>query len=94
MHYPTVQDVEAIIKKINEHDKMNATIINEGQLEFALARPRIQVYGHEHYPELCHKAAILMEGLTKSHALSDGNKVTVHLILFVKPSTFPLSVGN
>ncbi len=32
------------------------------------------LYGHELYPELYQKAATIMEVLTKSHVLSDGNK--------------------
>ena len=74
MHYPTPQDVERIVAEISKQDKTKITIINRGQLEFALEKPRMHVYGHEQYPELYQKAATVMEVLTKSHVLSDGNK--------------------
>ena len=74
MYYPTVQDVELVIEKLNRRYDMNVTIINRGQLEFALEKPKMEIFGHEHYKELYQKSAVLMEVLTKSHALSDGNK--------------------
>ena len=74
MHYPTSQDVERIVAEISKQDKTKITIINRGQLEFALEKPRMHMYGHEQYPELYQKAATVMEALTKSHVLSDGNK--------------------
>ena len=74
MYYPTPHDVERIITEISKQDKTKITIINRGQLEFALEKPRMQVYGHEQYPEIYQKAAVVMETLTKSHVLSDGNK--------------------
>ena len=63
----------------NHHD-MNIVIINKGQLEFALAKPRTNFYGVDMYPELYQKAAILMETITKAHALSDGNKRTAMMV--------------
>ena len=80
MYYPSVQDVQIAVKKLNKHHGINITVINEGQLKFALEKPRMQIYGHEQYPELYQKAAVLMEGLTKIHALSDGNKRCAMLI--------------
>lgn len=74
MHYPTPHDVERIVEEISKQDKAKITIINRGQLEFALEKPRMQMYGHEQYPEMYQKAAAVMEALTKSHVLSDGNK--------------------
>ena len=80
MYYPSIQDVQIAIKKLNIRHRINITVINEGQLKFALEKPRMQIYGHEQYPELYQKAAVLMEGLTKIHALSDGNKRCAMLI--------------
>ena len=80
MYYPSVQDVQIAVKKLNKYHGINIIIINEGQLKFALEKPRMQMYGHEQYPELYQKAAVLMEGLTKIHALSDGNKRCAMLI--------------
>ena len=80
MYYPSIQDVQIAIKKLNIRHRINITVINEGQLKFALEKPRMKIYGHEQYPELYQKAAVLMEGLTKIHALSDGNKRCAMLI--------------
>ena len=80
MYYPSVQDVQIAVKKLNKYYGTDITIINENQLKFALEKPRMQMYGHEQYPELYQKAAALMEGLTKIHALSDGNKRCAMLI--------------
>lgn len=74
MLYPTLQHVQAIIQRINATQNTKITIINGGQLKFALEKPRMSIYGRELYPQLYQKAAVLMETLTKAHALSDGNK--------------------
>ena len=74
MYYPTIKDVEIIIEKLNKRYNMNVTVINRGQLEFALEKPKIELFDHEQYRELYQKSAVLMETLTKSHVLSDGNK--------------------
>ena len=74
MYYPSSQDVEKIVAEISRQDQTKITIINRGQLEFALEKPRMQVYGHEQHSELYQKAATVMEVLTKGHVLSDGNK--------------------
>ena len=74
MYYPSVQDIQDVIEEINGRYDVDATIINEGQLKSALAKPQMQIYGHELYPELHQKAAALMEEMTKVHTLSDGNK--------------------
>ena len=54
-------------------------IINRGQLEFVLEKPKEKFGGNAIYPELYQKAAILMEAMTKLHTLSDGNKRTAML---------------
>ena len=79
MYYPTVKDIEIIIKQFNERYKADVVIINRGQLEFALDKPNANFYGKEQYQELYQKAAILMETITKLHSLSDGNKRTAML---------------
>ena len=75
MNYPTVEDVERILKRPAFYGT-DAHVMNRGQLEAALERPKSAFYGREQYPELYQKAAVLMEALCKSHALSDGNKRT------------------
>lgn len=74
MHYPTLQHVEAVIRWLNHAHDAKISIINKGQLEFALKKPQMILYGNEQYPELYQKAATLMETITKAHTLSDGNK--------------------
>ena len=80
MYYPTLQDVKSIIKQLNKRYDMNVVIINEGQLQFALEKPKMVIFDHQQWPELYQKAAILMETVTKAHTLSDGNKRTAMLI--------------
>ena len=74
MYYPSIQDVQIIIERLNMRHGINATIMYEGQLKFILEKPRMRIYCSELYPELYQKAAALMEGLTKAHTLTDGNK--------------------
>lgn len=73
MYYPTVRDVEHIIKG-KEFYGTDTAIMNRGQLEFILDKPRMVLYGKEQYPELYQKAAALMESVCKAHVLGDGNK--------------------
>ena len=80
MYYPTLHHVEAIIRDIGKAQNTKLVITNRGQLEFALEKPKMIVYGSEQYPELYQKAAILMETITKAHVLSDGNKRTAMLV--------------
>ena len=80
MYYPTTRDVEFILKRLNKTHRSGISVINRGQLEFALEKPRMTLFGAEQYPELHQKAAILMETVTKSHPFSDGNKRTAMMI--------------
>lgn len=45
-----------------------------GLLEAAALRPQTTLYGQEAYPGIPEKAAVLLESLTRNHALIDGNK--------------------
>ncbi len=45
-----------------------------GLLEAAAQRPQTTLYGQEAYPSIPDKAAVLLESLTRNHALIDGNK--------------------
>jgi len=45
-----------------------------GLLASALERPRTDVFGLEAYPDLNSKAAALLDGINRAHALEDGNK--------------------
>lgn len=45
-----------------------------GLLESAVARPQTSVFGDDAYPTLNHKAAAMLQSITRNHALVDGNK--------------------
>ena len=67
-------EMDEVINTLNIDFGANASVINEGQLGFALEKPAMSLHGRVLYPELHQKAAVLMETLCKSHTLSDGNK--------------------
>lgn len=67
-------EMDEVINTLNINFDAGATVINEGQLGFALEKPAMSLHGRALYPELYQKAAVLMETLCKSHTLSDGNK--------------------
>lgn len=60
MYYPTTGDIEFILKRLNRMHRSGISVINRGQLEFALEKPRMTLFGAEQYPELYQKAAVLM----------------------------------
>lgn len=72
----TYNDVVGIVGTLNRRHCVNAAVMNRGQLEAALEKPGLSMYGRVFYPELYQKAAVLMESICKSHCLSDGNKRT------------------
>jgi death-on-curing protein len=45
-----------------------------GLLDSAAHRPQTSLFGEDAYPDLHTKAAVLLESLTRNHALIDGNK--------------------
>lgn len=45
-----------------------------GLLEAAARRPSTTLYGTDAYPDIHTKAAVLLESITRNHALLDGNK--------------------
>jgi death-on-curing protein len=45
-----------------------------GLLDSAAHRPTTSLYGHEPYPSLDDKAAVLLESIVSNHPLVDGNK--------------------
>lgn len=50
-----------------------------GLLESALARPMASAFGEDAYPTLFHKAAALLDSLSRNHPFVDGNKRTATL---------------
>ena len=55
-------------------DLGNLEVRDLGLLEAAAQRPKTTLYGQEAYPALHEKAAVLLESLSRNHALIDGNK--------------------
>jgi death-on-curing protein len=51
-----------------------APIRDVGLLGSAAARPQTSAFGEDAYPDLCTKAAALLQSILKNHALVDGNK--------------------
>lgn len=70
--------------------------IDVGKLESALAGPRQTWAGEDLYPTLSAKAAILLYGITKGHALPNGNKrmglVTTQTFLAINGQWWEASV--
>lgn len=74
IHNLTLQDMNNVIKTLNSRHGANAAILNKGQLDSALKKPDLSLYGKEFYPLMYEKAAVLMEAICKHHCLTDGNK--------------------
>ncbi len=49
-------------------------VVDVGLLDAAAHRPRTWVGGRDAYPAVEEKAAVLLESITRSHPLVDGNK--------------------
>jgi death-on-curing protein len=54
-----------------------------GLLDSAAHRPRSSVMGHDAYPTLHEKAAVLLESIVRTHPLIDGNKRLGWMAVFV-----------
>ena len=70
----TRRHMDVVINNLNNNFNANVSVLNRGQLGFALDKPRMSLRGIALYPELHQKATVLMETLCKSHTLTDGNK--------------------
>jgi death-on-curing protein len=69
IQYLTLEDVLALIDDLEV-----GAIRDVGLLDSAVHRPQVTVFGVDAYPEIDHKAAVLLESLVRNHALIDGNK--------------------
>jgi death on curing protein len=67
--YLTLEDLLALIA-----DLEIGPIRDLGLLDSAAHRPTTSIYGHEAYPNLDDKAAVLLESLVRNHPMVDGNK--------------------
>lgn len=67
--YLTLEDLLQLVA-----DLRVGPIRDLGLLDSAAHRPTTSLYGHEAYPSLDDKTAVLLESLVRNHALVDGNK--------------------
>ena len=67
-----------------------------GLLEAAAQRPQTTLYGQEAYPTIPEKAAVLLESLTRNHALIDGNKRIgwLAVVVFVDVNGFTIDAPD
>jgi death-on-curing protein len=63
-----------------------------GLLYSAVARPQAGIFGHEAYPDIFIKGAVLFHSLIQNHSFLDGNKRTAVLALrlFLKQNDYPI----
>lgn len=66
--YLSAEDLLALVEDLGV-----GPVQDLGLLESAAHRPQTQVLGHEPYPSLSDKAAVLLQSLTRNHPLVDGN---------------------
>ena len=67
--YLTIEDLLALMADLNV-----GPVRDLGLLDSAAHRPTTSVFGHEAYPAVDAKAAVLLESIVGNHALIDGNK--------------------
>jgi death-on-curing protein len=66
----TVEDLLVVAEEI-----VDAPVVRDvGLLDSAAHRPRASAFGEDAYPTIHDKAAALLEGVARDHALVDGNK--------------------
>lgn len=70
MEHLTVEDLLVVAEEI-----VDAPVVRDvGLLDSAAHRPRASAFGEDAYPTIHDKAAALLEGVARDHALVDGNK--------------------
>ena len=74
MIYLSVEQVLFLHDRLIEETGGEHGVRDLGGLESALARPHAAFGTTEFYPDVFTKAAVLMDGLTRNHAFTDGNK--------------------
>jgi len=70
----TLPETLRIIERLFDTDDPKKLIRDYSLLLSALDRPSASMFGQEAYPGIHHKAAALLHGLAKNHALFDGHK--------------------
>jgi death on curing protein len=67
--YLQLEDLLALIDELG-----GGPVRDLGLLDSAAHRPQTSLFGEDAYPDLHTKAAVLLESLTRNHALIDGNE--------------------
>jgi len=67
--YLTVEDLLRLTRDLGI-----GPVSDIGLLDSAAHRPTTSLYGHEAYPSIDKKAAVLLESVVANHPLVDGNK--------------------
>ena len=76
MKYLTEEQVLFIHSRLIDETGGVHGVRDLGLLQSAVSRPKATFGSEDLYPDICHKAAALMESLIKNHSFIDGNKRT------------------
>ena len=76
MKYLTEEQVLFIHSRLIDETGVVHGVRDLGLLQSAVSRPKATFGSEDLYPDICHKAAALMESLIKNHPFIDGNKRT------------------
>ena len=76
MKYLTAEQVLFIHSRLIDETGGVHGLRDLGLLQSAVSRPKATFGSEDLYPDICHKAAALMESLIKNHPFIDGNKRT------------------
>jgi death-on-curing protein len=94
--YLSVEQVLFLHDRLIEETGGEHGVRDLGGLESALARPKAAFGDTEFYPDIMSKAAVLMDGLTRTHAFIDGNKrISISIAaLFLQMNGYRLTATN
>ncbi len=76
MRYLTAEQVLFIHSRLIDETGGSHGVRDLGLLQSAVSRPKTTFGSENLYPDICHKAAALMESIIKNHPFIDGNKRT------------------
>ena len=76
MRYLTAEQVLFIHSRLIDETGGSHGVRDLGLLQSAVSRPKATFGSENLYPDICHKAAALMESIIKNHLFIDGNKRT------------------
>lgn len=69
---------------------------NPGMVDYVCDKPFLISFGHELYPDIFQKAAVLMYSIARGHYFNDGNKRTASMAayVFLMKNGYELIVSN